>query len=91
MFIRFNADNRTVFGFVSQTEELGPHRIDLTYSDDIGSKAYVNVKITVTRQEPYSKRYLGLMSAVTTSIFIGLLVYIVYMFHWMKISLTPET
>ena len=31
------------------------------------------------------------MSVVTASIFLGIVIYIVYMIHWLRISLTPET
>jgi hypothetical protein len=90
-FISFNPENRTIFGFVSDSVAAGAYRVDITFTDDIDMKAYLNLKITVLKSEQYSKSSIGWFSAVSLSIFLGSLIYMAYMYHWLSISLSLQT
>jgi hypothetical protein len=63
----------------------GSHRIDFVYTDDCGAKTYQNMRVTIVPKPSTAlieNTNIALLYFFTMSGFLGLFVYLAYLFHF---------
>ena len=76
----YNLENRTISGIPLQA---GIFRIDYTFTDDLGHKAYANLLLRVKSAPPFSLLPLTVTTALS---FLAICIYLAYLCHWLSLS-----
>lgn len=88
-YIQFNNENRTIYGYTGEDRD-GVYRFDIELKDDWDRYTYLNIKTTVRPPAaPFYLKNIPLMVA-SLSTFLGLILFFVYLIHWIRISNDPK-